>query len=129
MRGATDGDDDALATLKETAAAVRVIHAARLAEVAAAYVVCGSSTLGGAFLAALALEADASAACGRPCASFALRLREELHAALQPQDDDEPLLGVDVLLRLLTRDGRLEGLAPKAEGPIVSSERGEVSIE
>ena len=128
VRGATDGDDDALATLKETAAAVRVIHAARLAEVAA-YVVCGSSTLGGAFLAALALEADASWPAEGRARSFAVRLREELHAALQPPEDDEPLLGVDVLLRLLTRDGRLEGLAPKAEGPIVSSERGEVSIE
>lgn len=116
---------EALSERVGTAEALRCIHASRMAE-SAATLVCGSERLGGRLLAALARGDDG----GWPPAAdgareFAGRLRAEVGEALDGVLSEG---GADALFALITMGGRLHpGLAPEVSGPVVSSERGDVS--
>lgn len=92
------------------------LHAARMAE-SAATAVCGASELGGRLLAAMAVGADHSWPESSRARAFAAKLRDELARSVGGT------AGVDRLLELITRHGRLSpGLAPPIAGKIVSSE-------
>ena len=102
-------------------AAVRLLHAARMAE-SAALVVCGDADVGGRWLRAVACGGDEKWPASGAAKAFAIRLREEVARVLA---DDAVAAAV---LRLVTRHGRLH-LAPPVEGPVVASERGDMTSD
>jgi len=106
----------------DSADAVRWLHAARMAEHAAA-ITCGCPLLGGRLLGAMAAGADAGWAEGTAARSFAQRLRDAIADVIQGGDRE-----VTALLAATISGGRLyPGLVPPLGGAVVSAERGEVS--
>jgi hypothetical protein len=115
-------EEERISGLAGARGAARCLHAARMAEHAAA-LMCGSSGRGGRFLGALAAGVDAEWPAGNAARRFADRLRQSIADAIGGGGEE-----VAALLAAITRDGRLyPGLAPPVAGPVVSAERGDVS--
>ena len=115
------------ATAGDSANALRCIHAARMAESAAATVY--GAPLGGRFLTALASGADRAWPEGSVSRRLAAKLRAELTEVVGGSlGSDDHNGSDDLLLTLLTMAGRLHpGLAPEVVGPIADAHRGDIS--
>jgi len=118
----SEADPESDPAFGDHASALRCLHASRMLEAAANKVCGGDPQKGGAFLTAMAAGDDASWQRDSQAAMYAAKLRSELAGWLGSS------ASVGALLRAMTRDGRLyPGLAQPIEGPVVNSEKGDVT--